>query len=54
MEFVFTMGMVTVAYLLTVNRRQGRQIKNIERRIDQLFIAYGKKQAQEKEKGEGG
>jgi hypothetical protein len=54
MEFVFTMGLVTVAYLLTVNRRQGRQIKNIERRIDQLFIAYGKKQTEEKkEEGKG-
>lgn len=55
MEFVFTIGLVFVAYLLTVNRKQSRQIKNIERKIDQLLIAYGKdNETQEEEKSEGG
>lgn len=53
MEFVFTMGLVTIAYLITVNRKQARQIKNINKRIDKLFLIYGKEEEKESE-GRGG
>lgn len=55
MEFVFTLGIISFMYLLTVNRRNSKEIKNLRNQVFELeqtfeiILKYGKEKRVEKE-----
>lgn len=55
MEFVFTLGIISFMYLLTVNRRNAKEIKNLRNQVFELeqtfeiILKYGKEKRVEKE-----
>jgi nitrate reductase NapAB chaperone NapD len=56
MVFVFTVAMISFAYVLTVNTRNRRQLKNLRNQVlelEQLLemaLIYGKEQKESEEK----
>lgn len=56
MELVFTVAMISFAYLLTVNAKNRRQLKNLRNQVlelEQLLemaLIYGKEQKESEEK----
>lgn len=56
MEFVFTVAMISFAYVLTMNARNRRKIKNLRNQVFELeqllemALIYGKEQKESEEK----